>query len=167
MPHTRGPRPPAVVLTVPEKQALETLVSRHRTPQQLALRARMILLAAQGENNAGIARQLGADTDIVRKWRGRWLALSGVPLEEMSVEERLADEARSGRPATFSAEQVVALLALCCEQPEGSQRPISHWSGREIAQEAVKRGIVERISARHVRRLLKRGTSSLTSFATG
>jgi putative transposase len=58
-------------------------------------------------------------------------------------------------------------MALACEAPERSGRPISHWSGREIAEEIQRRGIVERISGRHAARLLKRGISSPTGSATG
>ena len=66
---------------------------------------------------------------------------------------------RPGAPARITAEQRCQIEALACEQPEDSERPISHWTGREIADEIMKRGIVEQISARHAGRLLKRGRS--------
>jgi len=47
-------------------------------------------------------------------------------------------------------------MALACEQPKG--RPITHWTGREIADEVMQRGIIQHISPRHAARLLKRGT---------
>jgi len=47
------------------------------------------------------------------------------------------------------------LFAIACEKPEVYERPISHWTVRELADEMVKQGIVERISARHVGRLLE------------
>jgi putative transposase len=64
---------------------------------------------------------------------------------------------RSGSPGRFTAEQCCQLLALGCEIPADSERPISHWTPREMAAEAQKRGIVDHISRRHVARLLKRG----------
>jgi hypothetical protein len=51
---------------------------------------------------------------------------------------------------------------LACEAPEKAGRPISQWTGREIADEMVKREIVESISPRHAARLLKKGASNLT-----
>jgi putative transposase len=51
---------------------------------------------------------------------------------------------------------------LACEAPEKTGRPISQWTGREIADELMARGIVENISARHATRLLKKGRSSPT-----
>src|SRR5215210_1441763 len=92
----RGPQPPAVSLTAEEQQALEALVGGHRTAQQLALRARIVLAAADGRNNSQIARHLGVDADTARLWRGRWRGLAAVPLEELSVAERLEDAPRPG-----------------------------------------------------------------------
>ena len=87
----RGPRPPTVFLGEAERQELDALVRQHRTPQQVALRARIILAAAGGQNNAQIARQVGADVASVRRWRGRWLGLRAVPLADLSVAERRDD----------------------------------------------------------------------------
>jgi putative transposase len=62
------------------------------------------------------------------------------------VRERLADASRPGAVPRLSAEQVCQIVALACEQPSGSGRPISHWSDRELADEIVRRGITDRIS---------------------
>jgi transposase-like protein len=163
----RGPKPPAVPLTLAERRDLEALAGAHRTPQQVALRARIVLAAADGANNAAIARRLGVEADTARQWRMRWLGLAALPLGDLSVAERLEDAPRPGGPCRITAEQVCRLTALACEAPAASDRPISHWSGRELADEAVKRGIVDRLSARHACRLLKRGISSRTASATG
>lgn len=156
----RGPRPAALVLTVAERQALETLVRRPSTPQQLALRARLVLAAADGLNNTQIARQFGVNAEMPRRWRTRWLAsVPADPAAAPEVAARLADAERPGAPARFTAEQFCQLTALACEVPEGSDRPISQWSQREIAAEAIKRGIFDAISPRHVGRFLKGGRS--------
>jgi transposase len=146
-----------VTLTADERQGLEALVRRHTTAQQVALRARVTLAAADGLNNAQIARQLGVDVDTVRLWRQRWLGFQAVTLEDLSVEERLTDAPRPGRPAQMTAEQVCQVIALACEAPSTSGRPISQWTSREIADEIVMRGIVAQISPRHAARLLKKG----------
>jgi putative transposase len=156
----RGPKPPVVELSPEVRHDLEGLLRRHSLPQQLALRARIILAAADGSNNSLIARTLDLDVDTVRLWRTRWLAFAPIPLSEFSLDERLSDVPRSGRPIQISAEQRCQIVALACETPKDAGRPIAQWTGREIADEAIKRGIVPRLSPRHASRLLKKGISS-------
>lgn len=151
----KGPKPAELMVSREERKALEELVRRHQTPQQLAKRGRMILGAADGKRNAESARELGTSVDTVRKWRMRWLSLQAVSLEDGSITQRLSDEQRPGRPAQITAEQTCQLIALACEQPK--ERPISHWTGREIADEVMARGIIEQLSPRHAARLLKKG----------
>jgi transposase len=148
-----------VDLTEEERQELEKLVRRHSTPQQIALRARIVLAAAEGKGNSQIAREEGIDVHTSRRWRNRWLKLQPIPLSELSAEERLEDLPRPGAPARITADQVCQIVAMACEDPGESGRPISHWTGREIADEIIKRGIVDDISPRHAARLLKRGRS--------
>jgi putative transposase len=156
----RGPKPPVVKLSEAERQALEQFVRRHGTPQQLAWRARIVLLAADGLNNEQITRRLGIGLEMVRRWRMRWLALPAATLVELPVADRLSDAPRPGAPASITPEQVCRIVALACEAPKDTGRPISQWTGREIADAIQQRGIVETISARHAARLLKRGTLS-------
>ena len=163
----RGPKPTAIELGDAERQGLEGLLRRHSTPQQLVLRARIVLAAAAGWNNAQIVRALAVEIGTVRRWRGRWLGLQAVGLGELSVEERLTDAPRSGKPAAITAEQTCQIVALACEAPSLSGRPISQWTGREVAEEIVARGILPAISPRHAARLLKRGRSGPISSATG
>ena len=155
----RGPKPTAITLTAAERQGLEVLLRRHSTPQQLVLRARIVLAAAAGRNNAQIARECAVDVTTARLWRGRWLGLQAVSLADLSVEERLTDAPRSGKPAGITAAQQCRIVALACAAPSESGRPISQWTGREVADEIVARGILSAISPRHAARLLKRGRS--------
>ncbi|MEO1148394.1 MAG: helix-turn-helix domain-containing protein [Cyanobacteria bacterium J06638_22] len=143
--------PAPLRLSDPERADLRTLISRHSTAQQIALRGHIILLADAGKNHREIARELNISRDMARLWRHRWL--EGSPTDR-PVAERLADAPRPGGPATFTLEQTLQLFALACENPADSRRPISHWTPRELADEMVKRGWVERISPRHVGRLL-------------
>lgn len=144
--------PKPLKLNVEEREQLQQLVNRHNTPQQLALRASIILLADQEYNHQEIARELGISRDMARLWRNRWLELSQ---KEVPVVERLQDAERPGAPATFSLEQILQLFAMACEKPETYGRPISEWTAGELADEMVKQGIVESISPRHVGRLLE------------
>jgi putative transposase len=149
-----GPKPPAVSLSEAERHALHTLIRAHKTPQHLSFRAHVILLLAEGLTAPDVARRLGTTRTTVRRWRRHWLTRPGC-----AVPERLQDAPRPGAPATFSAEQWCQIIALACEPPEASGRPISHWTPRELADEACKRGMVGTISKRHVGRFLKSGRS--------
>jgi putative transposase len=152
----RGPKPKEVILSDAEAVAVTDLVKRHSTPQQIALRARIIQAAGTGMNNQQISRALGLCVNTVRLWRDRWLEWQSVPLEDVGAAARLKDAARSGSPGIFSAEQMAQIIALACENPEANGYPLSHWPPKEIVREAVKRGVVESISERQVGRFLKR-----------
>src|SRR6266540_327893 len=152
-----GPKPPEIGLSDEERAELERLSRAHTTGQQLAVRARIVLLAAAGRSTSQVARTLGLDVGTARQWRARWRAARDVPLEELSVAARLADAPKPGAPARITAEQVCQIIALACEQPAGSDRPISQWSARELADEVTRRGSVDRLSPRHAGRLLKSG----------
>src|SRR5262249_56257574 len=54
------------------------------------------------------------------------------------IQQALADAPRPGTPATFPPEQVVQLVAVACEPPEKSGRPIDHWTAHELADEVKK-----------------------------
>lgn len=163
----RGPKPIPIELSAAERAELEQLVRRYTTPQQIALRARIVLAAASAATNCQIARQESVNVDTVRLWRQRWLICAAASLDDLPLLDRLSDAPRSGKPARISDEQVCHILELACEAPERSGRPISHWSEREIADEVKARGIVDVISGRHAARLLKRGRCSRIAGATG
>jgi len=152
-----GPKPPTITLTDGERRALEQLVRRHTAPHQLVVRCRIILAAADGLNNAEIARQLDTSIDTAALWRQRWCSGAAIPLDDQRVAERLADLPRPGAPVRITADQVCQIIALACEDPGATGRPISQWSQREIAEEIMKRGIVDQISPRQAGRFLKGG----------
>jgi len=158
-----NPKPLPLELTEKEKEGLEKLIKRHNVGQQIALRGRIVLAAGSGQNNSGIAREMKVNLETVRLWRQRWLDLQPISLEDLSIEERLEDLPRPGAPGQFTADQICKITELACEKPEENGRPISQWTSREIADEIMKRGIVEKISARHAARLLKRGRSQAPS----
>lgn len=164
----RGPTPPAVILSDRLRGVLEHLARRQTRSQRLVRRLQIVLAAAAGGNNEEIARQGGIDRSTVRTWRTRWLGAASRleaavaagdddRLLARLVAEALDDAPRTGAPPTFTAEQVVQIVALACESPPGSDRPVSHWTPRELAAEAVIRQIVPTISPRSVGRFLKRG----------
>lgn len=157
-----GPKPVTIALTETVRQELEKLAARHTTGQQKAQRARIVLRAAEGKNHAQIAQELRVSVDMATLWRRRWLELEPVALTDLSVEERLEDLPRPGAPARLTADQLCQIEQMACQAPEKAGRPISQWTGRELADELVARGIVPTISPRHAARLLKKGVSNHT-----
>jgi putative transposase len=156
-----------ILLSEKEREGLEQISRRHRSEQQSVVRAKIVLAAGQGDGNAQIARDLHINVDTVRLWRDRWAGLQGIDLETLSLRERLQDAPRPGVTPTFSTQQRCQMAALACEAPGSAGRPISQWTGREIADEMKVRGIVTQISPRHAARLLKKGASNPTASAIG
>ena len=153
-----GPQPIEIEIDTETRKALEKVVKGHRSPQQGVQRAKIVLLASVGKNHRQISRELGVSVDMARLWRNRWSSFAPIPLKELSVLERLEDAPRPGKPSGISAEQVCKIVALACETPAEAGRPISQWTGREIADEIIKREIVSTISPRQAQRLLKKKT---------
>lgn len=146
-----GLRPPEIIVSKAEQVELKQLINKYTTPQQTAKRAKIIVLAGEGLNNRQIMRQLDVSRDMVRLWRQRWLDTAD---SDLSVWDRLQDLPRPGRPLIFTVEQLCHLYATSCEDPTKSGRPINRWTPGELADEMVKRKIVESISSRHVGHLL-------------
>jgi putative transposase len=138
---------------------LRALVRAHSTPQKLAERARIILLAATGFGIDETARRLGIWRKTAGHWRRRWRDAAA----STGVAARLSDAPRCGAPATFTPEAICRIMAMACEDPETLDVPISHGSQSELARQAVARGIVDSISHGSVGRFLKRGRSQAAS----
>ena len=141
-----SPKAIAVNLAEEEQSRLEELTRRHNIGQQIALRARIVLFAGQGQTNSAISRRLEVSIKTVQRWRNRWVQSQGISLADLSAEERLEDMPRSGAPPRITADQRCKIEALACETPEQSDRPISQWTSREIADEVMQRNIVEKSS---------------------
>jgi transposase len=151
------PKPQAAPIHVSSLQLdiLEHMVRRTTSAQRLVKRAHIILEALKGTSNSRIAQLLQVDYETVRRWRDRWrtaesrlqtIEATGQPkLLSQAIEVLLTDEQRPGAPATFTLGQFMQIMALACDKPEAADRPVSSWTPRELADEAVKRGIVEQI----------------------
>ena len=141
-----------IELSSEHERDLNALVRAHSTPQKLAERAGIVLLAASGRGIEETARRLGIWRKTAGHWRRRWRDAE----PSAGVAARLCDAPRCGAPATFTPEQICQIVALSCENPETLGIPISHWSQNELARQAVERGIVKRISHGSVGRFFKR-----------
>ena len=167
----RGPRPVAIQLSPVQQALLERLRRRQTADQRLVRRASILLALAADPCVDAVARQLGLTRLTVRVWRDRWRqatpALQRAEQEQATEQQLLAllqdlldDDDRPGTPATFTPEQIVGVVAVACEPPEKSGRPIDHWTARELADEVKKRRIVPAISPRTVGRFLKGGRAA-------
>lgn len=134
-----------IVLSPADRAVLSSRIRAARTEQRDLLRAKIVWAAGHGDPNVAISATLEIHVDTVRKWRGRF-AEDGL--------EGLRDLPRSGRPKVFSAVQAAEVKAMACELPAESDLPLSRWSSTDLATEAIKRGIVDSISASTVRRWL-------------
>jgi putative transposase len=159
----------ATVVAVSEGQRalLEKMKRARWTPRGRAERAQIVLMTAEGMASLEQARRLRVDRQRVRRWRNRWAEAEGrlAAAEEQGasdkdlerlVREVLSDRQRPGGPTRFTPEQVTDLIALAWETPSDSGLPISHWTPPDLAGEAVRRGIVDSSSPRHLDRYLKR-----------
>jgi len=166
-----------VIITERQQEILRQMVRSRSCPQGLAQRARIILLAFDRLQNGPIAEQLGCERHGVGTWRRRWAdafealvrieCLEGLPALATAIEAALSDDPRPGCPGTFAPDQIARIIAVACEPPGDSGRPVTHWTPTELAEEVVARGIVPAISVRHVGRFLKAPNSSLTGVGTG
>jgi putative transposase len=160
-----SPQASPIHLSPIQQELLQRLVHRTTSEQRLVKRGQIILEAAEGASNSKIAHHRQVDYETVRRWRDRWHAaesrLQGIEatgkpkLLSQAIEVLLTDEQRPGAPATFTFEQFMQIMALACETPAAADRPVSTWTPRELADEAVKRSIVTKISPRTVERFLK------------
>jgi transposase len=112
-----------VDLSADERARLESWTRRRTSAQALAMRSRIVLLAADGRNNSEIARELGIHRNVAGKWRSRFLEhrLDG-----------LVDEPRPGRPRTITDEQVEEVIVRTLET---TPKDATHWSTRSLARE--------------------------------
>jgi putative transposase len=136
----RGPRPALIQLTDRQRALLEEIAAGRRRPHDEVQRAAMLLQSADGARTRHVAAVFGVSDPTIRRWRARWVQATPplVAAEEEADEETLdtllqqvlRDTPRRGRPATFTPEQRCHIVAVACEAPADSGRPVTHWTPR-------------------------------------
>jgi len=153
-----------VRITERQQVVLEELSRSRSESRMISQRAQIILLAFQGRLNEEIAGEAGLERKQVGLWRRRWQAAwDALTLLECTeprklreaVRETFRDAHRSGAPGIFTAEQITHILAVACEDPALSNRPITHWTQRELRDEVIGRGIVKEISVSRIGHFLR------------
>lgn len=134
-----GPQPPAITLSPTQRDILTHLARRATSEHRLVRRSQIILTIAAGANDEQAGHTLGLHPQCIRLWRTRWReavpqlkaleAESSTPqLLTSAIEAVLTDAPRSGTPPTFTPEQLCQNVAVACERPEESERPVTHWT---------------------------------------
>ena len=136
-----------------EKKELKKITKKLTAQHKIVRRATIILLADADEKYSVIADQLMIQNRVVTTWIKRWLNTVD---SNMEILERLQDLRRPGTPRKFTEEQWCKIMAIACEKPEEYERPITHRTEKELADEVIKQKIVKSISPRHIGRFLKK-----------
>ena len=137
--------PFVITLSDADRAGLRRRARCYTAPYAEVVRAKIVLLAAEGLENTVIAGRLDVHVGAVSRWRRRFAA------EGMSG---LADRQRSGRPRVFAAAVVAEVKAMACEPPEDRGVPQSRWSAADLAAQAAEEGLVESVARSTVRRWL-------------
>lgn len=142
-------------------------LSHSRTVAKCVMqRATIMVLAFEGRQNREIAAPVGLNPPQVGTWRQRWRdsweSLCVWECHEPrrlreAILEALADAPRPGSPSTMTPEQIVQIIAVACEEPKLSGRPITRWTLDELRDEVLKRKIVPKYE------YIRHGTTTLTA----
>ncbi|MBS1807384.1 MAG: helix-turn-helix domain-containing protein [Acidobacteria bacterium] len=160
MPHQAAPK---IELSARVRKILDETARQRSTEYRLVVRAALILALSDGAGNHALTRTQQLDHGTVRYWHGRWIELTQKRLaaeaSEVGDEDLrdllltgLSDLPHRGTPPTFTAEQIVQIVVVSCEEPCRSARPISHWTPAALADFVGQRRIVERISVSSIGR---------------
>lgn len=179
----RGQAPAkAIPMTALQYSLLEKESRKRTTQKQFSTRITLLLSASQGQSNSQIARDLNLSLNTVKSWRGRWQSRYDQLCEyEKSMQAQglsrhdylqvllnhLRDLPRSGTRKQISLEQEQQIVALASEKPEDYGVEMTAWTHEMLAKVAIARGIVQKISSRHVGNILKKTSCSRTSQSTG
>ena len=137
--------PFVITVSGTDRAELQRRARCYSAPHAEVVRAKIVLLAAAGEENTAIAERLDVHVSVVSRWRKRFCQ-AGL--------DGLVDRARSGRRRSFGAPVVTEVKAMACEPPEARRVPLARWSSAELAAQAIAEGLVESVSASTVRRWL-------------
>jgi transposase len=123
-----APLPPLEV-SAEDRAVLERWLRAHTTEQRMWLRARVVLMAADGHTNRAIAAATGLSEEAVSRWRRRY-ARAGL--------KGLADRERSGRPPVYGHDERLRVVATVTETPPD---PAGHWTHQAIADRLADTGM--------------------------
>jgi transposase len=146
---------PRISISEKERADLQELARSRAGEVRLTERALMILFAEAGNSAAEIAEEVGTTPKTVRKWCRRYIE-ERCEHADRTVKEWLADATRAGRKDTFDELFWVDVLAIATSDPDTYDRPITHWTSRELAAEVVNQKLAKSIHFATIARFLKK-----------
>jgi putative transposase len=145
-----------VKLSKKEYRSLEHLTSKGKLNVRVYKRARILLCAHEGLNDAEIVKAVKVSNPTVKRIRKAYV--------EEGLKAALEEAPRSGRPSIFDGKTRAKITALACSPvPEG----YSQWSLRLLADKAVELALVEDVSHTQVATILKKTNLLRTRNGTG
>ena len=155
-----------ITLDATERKLLQKIHNKRSIPEFMKQRLQVVLAADLGKQNKQIAAEIGLEVHATGKWRNRWAtqyqnwsqadATLRPTMNKRLVLQWLRDAKGRGRKDRITPEQRVKIAALSLEPPEQSGLPVTHWTHEFLADAAVRRGIVDAVSASTVRLILKK-----------
>lgn len=112
-----------IILSNEEKSKLQKYANGKATEHRMVIRARIVLMAAEGTETNRIAKHLHISSKMVCKWR--------IQYSKYGI-EGLIDKEKPGRPRKFSSEDRLKVITTACQKPK---RTITHWSAKELQKE--------------------------------
>ena len=154
-----------ISLTDKQRKTLEEVSSSRSERKDHIQRSLIILHVNAGISDSKITKKLHICKSTVALWKRRWLSYREQLLlldeRETGIDYKrailriLSDEERSGVKPKFTSEQICQIINVACESPGESDLPLSHWSLTSLADELVKRKIVDSISTSQLSLFLK------------
>jgi transposase len=120
---------PPLDVSSEDRAVLQGWLRAQKTEQRMAVRARVVLMAADGQSNRAIAAATGLSEKATSRWRGRY-ARAGLT--------GLKDRERSGRPRVYGHDERLRVVATVTEAPPD---PAGHWTHQAIADRLAETGI--------------------------
>jgi len=159
------------IMQTKELEILNKIGNSQKVSKAIVTRAHVLSYYLSIENKRKTSRDLDKPRSFIQRWTKEWESKKKERLEywELHTKEEVKDEAykrfiinllgdekRSGKPETFTKKEKEQIVALALENPMDLNLPFTHWTGDLLAQEVTKRGIVKKISGRHISRILKK-----------
>jgi transposase len=159
-------------ITPTQREVLRIITKRTTNPQQLVMRAGILLDYDQIGSQVEVAKQRQVNREMVARWLTRWSQATETreKLEqayqekqmkltayEREIEQVLADAPRPGTPPTITEAQKQQMIAMAAQSPEQAGVPLTNWTHQTLAKVVVTKQIVSKISPSHLGRLLKKG----------